>query len=719
VFFLYCCLSWGIVLSGQDTADRSRLWRAYHQSVTDTARLSILADLAYAYRRNDVDSALLLSRQVMEHSARIGFGRGRAKALTAEGAALLQKAEYEEAIDRLENAITIFASLGEIAGQAKSMNEMGLVYYRLGKFAEATRQFNTAIDLAALNRDFEQVARCWNNLGIVQNRLGNYQQALECYQTSIRIREANGLSPEAATYTSIGNLYNNLGDYEVSLQYYREALPLLQEQGNRIAYAVTLYNIGTVHEAQQLNDSAMIYYRKALDVGHQLGARQINAAVVEAMGNVRKTEEKYEEAEWYYNEVLNILDSIGGDQSQQTVVLLNLAKLRFSQNKWSEAEDFAMSALAIAGENELSQDQEELYELLAELKEKQGNYRSAYQYLKEHRKIRDSLVTAELAEQLTSQRARYEYELEDKNYRLDVMNAQAERDQAVHQSRQYKLWGLGGGFVLISLLLVLLFILNLQRKRTNRRLALKNGELNLKNQQLETSNHKLQQFVFAASHDLRESLRSITSFSQLLRRKIAPDQEDMQHYINYITNGGHRMKKILDDLLSYSRLNLEEDKNELLRTETIISTVLSLLQEEVKAADASIRIEGELPQLRGHRPMLEQLFFNVIENCLKYRQEERPLEVQIRSYMEHDHFCFEIRDNGMGIEEAYLKHIFDPFYRVHDRLLSGSGLGLAICRRIVELYKGKIWATSEPNEGTTIFFCVPEAEVVTLQENEM
>ncbi|MCB0631698.1 MAG: tetratricopeptide repeat protein [Saprospiraceae bacterium] len=678
-----------------------------------------MADLAYAYRRNDADSALLIAREVLERSTRIGFSKGRAKALTAEGAALLQKAEYEVAIEKLENAVTLFASLGENGEQARSINELGLVYYQRGELALATNQFETAVKLAQISGDYDQISKCWNNLGIVQRRLGDIAEALELYRRSIQVREEHGLPPEPSTYTSIGNLYNNQRNFEVSLLYYRQALPWLEEMGNRIAYAVTLYNIGTVHEARVKFDSAMIYYQDALRIGQQLGARQINATILEAMGNVRMMESKVEDAERYFREVIQIRDSIGGDQSGQTVALLSLAKLRRSQKDWKEAQEYAEEVVNIARENNSFEDLEEAYDLLSEMKIDQDSSQRAYDFLKLKQEARDSLVTADVADQLARQKVRFEYELE-------IMNATSKLNEAIQRTQQYRLWGLGIGMLLVSLLVILLFVLNLQRKKTNRRLAVKNEELNGKNrelhfsnQQLETTNNKLQQFVFAASHDLRESLRSITSFSQLLRRKITPDQEDMHHYINYITNGGQRMKKILDDLLSYSRLKLEEDKQELVRTEAIIDSVLSLLEEEVSVADASIEIEGELPKLRGHRPMLEQLFFNVIENCLKYRREGQQPIIHISTFIKDDHLCFQIRDNGIGIEDAYLGHIFDPFYRVHDRLLSGSGLGLAICRRIVELYKGEIWAISEPGVGTTIYFCVPEAEVAALQENEI
>lgn len=723
-FGLCCCIMWGGTAFGQDAAERGLLWNAYHESSTDTGKLRVLADLAYAYRRNDADSALILSKQVMEQSTRIGFSYGRAKAFMAEGAALLHKAEYEDAIDRLEHAITIFASLNENLGQAQSMNELGMVYYRRGDLLEATRQFETAIDLAELESDFAQVAKCWNNLGIVQSRLGNYKQALQYYQRSMSIREENGLPTEGATFISIGNLYNNLGEYTVSLDYYQRALPDLEADGNRVAYTIALYNIGTIHEAQEKNDSAMIFYQRALDIGHQLGTRQINAAIMVAMGNVQKIEQSYEKAEFYFTEVLRVLDSIGGDQSRQTVALLSLANLRLLQNRWTDAEKIAKNALAIAEKNEFLQDQGDAYEILVDLKQKQGQYQEAYQYLRLQKQVQDSLLRADVTEQLTQQRARYEFELEEKNYQLEIMDTQVKLDEAIQRSQRYRLWGLGLGLLLVSLLMVSLFVHNIQRKKTNVSLAAKNEELNEKNHQLYlsnqqwiTTNNKLQQFIFAASHDLRESLRSITSFSQLLKRKIPAVDEEMQHYLRYITDGGQRMKKILDDLLSYSRLSLEDDKQEVVCTKKVIDSVLSLLDQEVKVAEATITIDEDLPTVKGHRAMFEQLFFNLLENCLKYRREDIPLAIHISSYSKEDHLCFKVQDNGMGIEEAYLGHIFDPFYRIHDRLLSGSGLGLAICRRIVELYNGEIRAESQLKVGTTIHFCMPETEVVALEEN--
>lgn len=702
----------GTLLSGQDAADRAGLWQVYALQQTDTGKVRILADLAYAYRHNDADSALILAGQALHRATQIGFAKGRAKALVAEGSALLQKARYEEAIEKLDDAIKIFSSLGEEAELAKSGNELGLVFYRQGNLQDATRQFERARQLAEHIGDFQQVAKCWNNLGIVQNRLGNYQEALDAYLEANQTLEARNLPPDPPTLTSIGNLYNQLGNYDISNLYYRQALPLLEAQGNRVAEMITRYNIGTVYEAEAKYDSAMLLYEQALQMGRQMGSRQINAAVVEAIGNVKVAEKKLTEAETYFTEALAIQDSIGSDQSKQTITLLSMAKLFIETGRLNDAERYGKRVLDIAAEYELQQDKMEALEILAEVKERQGNFREAFYFKTQEKALKDSLATSEIREQLADQRARYEFQLEQKQYEMGLIAAEAELSRAEKRNQRTKLLLLGTCLLAFTAFLIVSVSFNIQRKKANRKLAQKNEELNESYRNLETINHKLQQFVFAASHDLRESLRSIISFGQLLQRKIGQRQDaDSGHYLQYISDGSHRMKKVLDDLLSYSKLDLHKDKLERIQSREVIEAALRMLEEQIVSCGAEVHLDEPLPDLKAHRALLEQLFFNVLENCLQYREENRPLSITISSAYREGQYCFSVEDNGIGIEENYLEHIFDPFYRIHDRHLSGSGLGLAICRRIVELYQGRIWANSTAGAGTSIHFCLPDAEV--------
>jgi light-regulated signal transduction histidine kinase (bacteriophytochrome) len=225
---------------------------------------------------------------------------------------------------------------------------------------------------------------------------------------------------------------------------------------------------------------------------------------------------------------------------------------------------------------------------------------------------------------------------------------------------------------------------------------------------LRSANAELKQFAFAASHDLQEPLRMVTSYSQLLAKEYKDKLgKDADKYIGYAVEGAQRMETLLKDLRSYWAVN-EEKLDQPVRVDcnAVLKTALDFLAIPIKEAGAVVN-HDPLPTIMAEELPLALLFQNLISNALKYRRGGAPPQIEVSAQQKDHEWNFSVRDNGIGIEEEHLEKIFAPFKRLHGREVPGSGMGLAICLKIVERYGGRIWAESDYGKGSTFHFTFP------------
>jgi PAS domain S-box-containing protein len=228
------------------------------------------------------------------------------------------------------------------------------------------------------------------------------------------------------------------------------------------------------------------------------------------------------------------------------------------------------------------------------------------------------------------------------------------------------------------------------------------------NDALRRSNADLEQFVYSASHDLQEPLRTVATYSELLRRKFSGQLgEAGEKYIGYTLEGALRMDKLLKDLRVYTHVStLAKQPTEDVNANDSLEHALANLQRLINDNGATVKYTS-LPLVRMHGFQLEQLFQNLIGNAIRYRSDEPP-RVDIAAERHCDEWLFSVRDNGIGIEPQYKEQIFGIFQRLHSGAeYPGTGMGLAICQRIVERLGGRIWVESELGRGSTFFFTVP------------
>jgi light-regulated signal transduction histidine kinase (bacteriophytochrome) len=238
---------------------------------------------------------------------------------------------------------------------------------------------------------------------------------------------------------------------------------------------------------------------------------------------------------------------------------------------------------------------------------------------------------------------------------------------------------------------------------------------------LNQSNRQLQEFTYVASHDLREPLRKISAFGQLLIVSIGDKiEDDDRENLDFMIDGAERMQRMIEALLTYSRVTTKEVEFETVDLNKAVEDLqefeLSVKLEETKT---NLIVPEPLHQASCDPAQVRQLLQNLIANGLKYQKQGNIPEITIRSHMQDDGMVrVEVQDNGIGIEKDQCENVFVMFRRLHSRQeYEGTGIGLAICKKIVERHGGNIGIDSVYGEGSTFWFTMPSAQASAIEAN--
>ena len=227
--------------------------------------------------------------------------------------------------------------------------------------------------------------------------------------------------------------------------------------------------------------------------------------------------------------------------------------------------------------------------------------------------------------------------------------------------------------------------------------------------ELSRSNAELENFAFVASHDLQEPIRTITSFVQLLEHRYSHQLDDnAREIISYAVKGAKRMQLLIHDLLEYSRVRHSKPVFSPVNINEVIANVRQNLQNKIRESKAAFEMNA-LPKIMADNSQMHQLFQNLLENAIKFRQENRHLQITIGCEERKNEWLFSVSDNGIGISEEYQQKVFIIFQRLHPHhIYEGTGLGLATCKKIIERHQGKIWIQSKEGQGATFYFTIPK-----------
>ncbi|MEZ5039926.1 MAG: tetratricopeptide repeat protein [Saprospiraceae bacterium] len=630
--------------------------------------------------------------------------------------------DYPKAIALGYDALAIAKTIAYQKGVFFAYNTIGLSYNASGPIDSAYLYTKVALDLAIVLDDPYCLAIAKNNIGTYYLNQGNYPLSLQYFQEAlVHDGETGEFIDPMSTYANIGIIHEELGDEKKAIDYYLKSAEAARLKGGEANLAYAQLDIGYVDCMLEKYDSALQHYQDALVIYKKLKHQNRVAETLYYIGEIYQYQKYFEKALAIQKEALQIYQQIHSvaDIPSMYGVIANLYK---EMERYEEAIAYYKEAIKLAQDGILTSLLPTMYKDLSMIYVDIHDYENAYHYNVMYEALKDTLFNEITHDRIAKLETTYELKVE-----------QAENEKLINEQKhqalilgQRTLMAIGASLIalLVVIITIILYKSNRVKAKLNRDLEQKVEErtaaLEAANQKLLQSNDELERFTYIASHDLKEPLRNITSFVNLMQRKLEKIADpDLQEYMGFVTRNTKQLYGLVEDILAHSRIGAQGQK-------TGKAIDLNVLLEEIKMGLRSMLEEKnaqifseELPVILGHKSELFMVLKNLVENGLKYNESPNP-QVRINCKQEKDQVLFEVADNGIGIAPVYHDRIFEMFTRLNNRsIYLGSGIGLATCKKIIQKYQGEIWLESKVGKGSTFFFTLPLKKISENQVLEM
>ncbi len=589
--------------------------------------------------------------------------------------------------------------------------QMGMVYSGLTNYHEAINYFNQAVSLKSEDYQENSLSEAYTELAMTHRVIGNYQKSYEYYLHLLRVQEAekDSLSVSKTLY-GIGCILFYQDNFPGALEYYDRALALSEVLGREQEVSSSLGGIASVYIENKEYEKALEYNLRSLAIAKKINHKVNVSYIVQnigscyiGMGQLSKAEEYIQESILLKKQLEDPWGLVGSYKS--------LARIYSQMERHDESIIILQEAMDIAEGIGSNPRKLKIYEIFIESYESAEDMEMANKYLHAYINLKDTLINESSVREMGAAKSGYEVKKrEDKIALLTSQKELLEKEQKIKSLTYY----LMGASLLFMLALTFIWFSRFRmQKRLVGLLEEKNDQIHRQNKQLELSNEDLQQFAYVASHDLKEPLRMISSYTTLLKKRYQHlFDEQADEFMFYVVDAVDRMQVLLDDLLAYSRIETREGNQQWIESIDVISIVGSNLRMAVTEKNVDLKVNYEqLPKICADRSQMIQLFQNLISNAIKFVDTDQP-EVEVGFKKANGKMALFVKDNGIGIDEKSKAKIFEMFHRLHTKEeFEGTGIGLATCKRIVDRHLGEIWVESEKGKGSTFFIALPEKSI--------
>jgi len=681
-------------LSGQNPAIDSLENLLQKHTINDTLRVNLLNKVATATIKFDKEKAIVYAGEANKLADSLGFLNGKATSLYIMGNYYRVTADFEKAISKYSESVEINEQVGDRnalinaykkigycycmigktsegivyfkkelslneeednkPGIAKSFNSLGNVYQMTGEIDLAIDYYNKAINIWKEIGNKNKIADLNLNLGRLYNAQDQYYKGLEAYQTALMIYEGyDNKSRMAMAFNGIGNIYIGLVDNLQATDYYQRALKIHEEFNDKRSIAFCLSNLANISSKEGDYNKALEYYQRAYIILEELGFKAHMGSVLSNQSILFKEQGDYYKALELCQESLKLFQDIE-DEKGKCGVYLSLSGIYIKTDETDKAEYNALLALKIANKFKLLGKQQSAHELLFEIYEIKNNYRKAYNHHKQFKAIYDSLYNEDNVKKITGLEYKYNFDKEKQAIELeqqkkDAVNAEKARRQKVVRNSFI------GGFSLIFLLAIVIFLNLIQKRKANTKLITQNTIISKQKEEKEV-------LLKEIHHRVKNNLQIISSLLNLQTRNIEDEST-----LSAIADGQNRVKAMAlihqklyqnNDLAS---IKFKDYTSQLLNQIAGMYPELKDVKREVVAGHIELDIDTAIP--------IGLILSELITNAYKYAFTNGEGIITITLEQTEHNYILEVQDNGPGLPKD-----FD--------LSTASSIGLRLVRRL-------------------------------------
>jgi signal transduction histidine kinase len=542
-------------------------------------------------------------------------------------------------------------------------------YVRQSKYSEISTYAPKVVELARKINHGEYEARALNTCAIPHAVRGEYKDAFEYMKQALTKAENLKLKQViASTLVNLGNIFAALYNYEEAIKSYERVINDYESELQPISIGITYYNLGNSYYAISNTEKAEQYFRESLKLGKQLKHKLLISRVYFELTKIYMDQGDLETVIAYSFEAEKNYPTEGKNRPGLDSYLANICELNLMRKEYENAIKYGEEAIFYSIQSNNLKTLKRTYKNVANAYKGIKRFDLAFDYLEQY---------SETSEEFMLQMR------ERKTIDLEIQYALKDKEVEIKQLKQ--------------------------EMQINELKLTYQEEIKTRNIELKMSNQALRQFTYAISHDLKEPLRMINSFSKLWYRKnkAQADKTDTE-YFNYINNGSERMTSMLQGLLDYATVGQNARPAETVNLNDAIEDTLAILYVRVQENEAKFVIDS-LPTVQTHKILVLQLLQNLVSNAIKFKKPDIAPIIKISYETSATHYKISISDNGIGIPEKHLETVFKIFKRLHTKEeYEGTGIGLSLCQKIAVHLGGELTVSSVYGEGATFSFTLPK-----------
>jgi signal transduction histidine kinase len=698
----------GITQIPQARLSTAEWWTAPYPDVFNDADLIYVLNPQKAYQ---------ILNALIQRATNDGQHKWQYQGYFVKGRYLESQLAYQEALDNYLVASRIIKNKNNQL-YADVQIDIAIMYRQLYRYSDARAVYFNLIDFSTQHRDSANLLNAYGGLGVLFFTVNDYDNAIRYYDKALqKCRETRNYINECIYLDNLSEAYGCRKEYTKAFEHIALACQIAEKEKD-IESILPLYErYARLYAETEDFDRAFQKIDTALNLSANTEFMRDRNKLIIAKAELYLKKNDNDAALKAFKTIDEQLINV----NSLTEVYFKMGKIYADKKDWGLAALYFEKTRDLADKNKFLRYSEWSHRALYGIFRTRNQASDALYHLEKANLLRDSLFNYEKSGQMTELQFRYDL----------TQSEQKLHDVQLKANRNMMFIGLLVGVLII---LGLVYNYNLQKKQNdvltskneairaqkeqlesfNREILQKSKAIEEQKKRLEESNGMMQQFNYAVAHDLKEPLRNIANFATLIQRRYLKDMPPVAaEYFEFVMSGSIRMGKMLDGLLKYSMLSLDQVTDlEDVDMDAIVAEVKQNLRMVTEEKEAQIISPNALAKVHINRIHMTQLIQNLVSNGIKF-VEGTPI-VEIGSREDANHVVFFVKDNGIGIHKDSGKKLFNLFHRLHQdsTKFAGTGVGLAVCKSIVEKYGGRIWFESEEEQGTTFFMKFPKNQAI-------